>query len=198
MRWFTADPHFGHARINELAHRPFGSVEEMNEEIIGQWNDVVDPEDDVWILGDLALGKIEESLALVPRLNGTKVLVPGNHDRVHPMYAEDPKKREKFERMRQLYEDAGLKIVNHHHVLRLAKLWVGVSHFPPVGDSHEEDRFERWRPALAEDAWLLHGHVHEKWRQRGRWINVGVDVWNYLPVAQEQIEELISLGPQDR
>lgn len=30
----------------------------------------------------------------------------------------------------------------------------------------------------------LHGHVHEKWRVLGRQVNVGVDVWDYRPVAE--------------
>ena len=32
-----------------------------------------------------------------------------------------------------------------------------------------------------DGGWLLHGHVHEKWRQNGRQINVGVDAWNFAP-----------------
>ena len=194
MRFFTADLHLGHERIVELCHRPFASVEEMNEKLIENWNSVVTPEDDVWILGDLALGTIVESLKLIPRLNGTKVLVPGNHDRVHPMYADKPERFAKFVKM---YEDAGLKIVNHNHVLRMDDLWVGVSHFPPQGDSHDGDRYDRWRPMLTQESWVLHGHVHNSWQQRGRWINVGVDAWNYHPVPEAVLCDLISRGPQD-
>lgn len=34
----------------------------------------------------------------------------------------------------------------------------------------------------------IHGHVHERWRKRGRHINVGVDQWDYTPVSAQQIE----------
>jgi len=38
---------------------------------------------------------------------------------------------------------------------------------------------------------LLCGHVHDKWKVKGRQINVGVDVWNYAPVSHEKILKLI-------
>lgn len=201
MRFFTADPHLGHARINELAKRPFKSVEEMNETIISRWNAVVDPEDDVWILGDLALGPIESSLQVVTGLNGTKVLVPGNHDRVHPMMLDKskPSNVTKFARMVALYESVGLKIVPPTGTLRIADRWVTLSHFPPHGDSQiQGERFPEWRPSVEAATWVLHGHVHGEWLQKGRWINVGMDPWGFVPVSEEQIVELILAGPQDR
>ena len=39
--------------------------------------------------------------------------------------------------------------------------------------------------------WLLHGHVHARWRQQGRMVNVGVDVWDYTPVPEEVIARLM-------
>ena len=39
--------------------------------------------------------------------------------------------------------------------------------------------------------WLLHGHVHERWRQQGRMVNVGVDVWDLAPVPEEVIAQLM-------
>ena len=84
MRFFSADPHFGHRRICELAARPFTDVTTMNEMIVANWNSVVSPDDEAWILGDIALGPIMESLEYVGRLNGTKHMVWGNHDRCFP------------------------------------------------------------------------------------------------------------------
>ena len=34
MTYFTADQHFGHFNIIRLSHRPFASLEEMNESMI--------------------------------------------------------------------------------------------------------------------------------------------------------------------
>lgn len=82
--YVTSDTHFSHARISELAARPFGSVSEMDAEMIRRWNGTIAPTDVVLHLGDLALGPIAESLALTAQLNGRKFLVPGNHDHVSP------------------------------------------------------------------------------------------------------------------
>src|SRR4051812_8195892 len=81
--YFTSDLHFGHQRIIELCNRPFGSVEEMNQTIIDRWNDTVKNDDTVFVLGDVAMGKISDSLPLVKKLKGNKHLVSGNHDRCH-------------------------------------------------------------------------------------------------------------------
>jgi calcineurin-like phosphoesterase family protein len=43
--------------------------------------------------------------------------------------------------------------------------------------------------------WLLHGHVHEKWRQQGRMVNVGVDVWDFTPVAEDVITGRMDATP---
>ena len=77
VNYVTSDTHFGHARISELAGRPFGAVEEMDAELIALWNAAVCPDDVVLHLGDLALGPIERSLALTARLNGRRFLASG-------------------------------------------------------------------------------------------------------------------------
>ena len=56
MIYFTSDLHLNHARIIELANRPFGSVEEMNDTIIGNINDTVGADDTLWVLGDVCMG----------------------------------------------------------------------------------------------------------------------------------------------
>lgn len=80
--WITADIHFSHTNILKFCakSRPFYDVEEMNDTIIKNWNNLVSPEDKVYILGDIAFTTAQAAARLVNRLNGTKILIKGNHD----------------------------------------------------------------------------------------------------------------------
>jgi calcineurin-like phosphoesterase family protein len=182
--WFTADLHLGHARIIELCDRPFRDPADMNETIIQKWNERVAPEDQVYVLGDVALGTLSESLPLVARLHGRKLLVPGNHDRCWP----GNRKVRPADVAR--YERVGFKILPEQLILGG---WPGgwlLCHFPAAGDSHDVDRFAGHRPEPVEGQWLLHGHVHQRWRVNGRQVNVGVDVWDFRPVHESEIEAI--------
>lgn len=75
-----SDTHFYHKNIIEYCNRPFGTVEEMNNTMIENWNKVVGPEDYVIHCGDFALGRIDDIKEIVSKLNGHKILVRGNHD----------------------------------------------------------------------------------------------------------------------
>lgn len=68
--WFTADLHLGHTNIIRYSARPFLDAEAMNRALIDGWNEVVEDDDDVWVLGDVAMGKIDETLPLVSELLG--------------------------------------------------------------------------------------------------------------------------------
>ena len=59
--------------------RPWDDVLEADEEMIKRWNSVVSETDRVYHLGDVALSK--NGLKLMDRLNGSKILIRGNHDR---------------------------------------------------------------------------------------------------------------------
>lgn len=83
--FLISDTHFGHANILTFKDkdgkpiRPFQSLEQMNETMIDNWNRVVSPVDKVYHLGDVLFTKKWLDL-IMPRLNGTKVLIKGNHD----------------------------------------------------------------------------------------------------------------------
>lgn len=186
MRYFTADLHFGHANIIRYCHRPFGSVPEMNAALVDNWNAVVDDTDEVWVLGDVAMGPIRESLDVVAQLAGHKILVAGNHDRCWAGQERAPSD------WTARYVDAGFADVLQGTVdLAIDGRPVRAGHFPYEGDSHDEDRFVRFRPD-DDGSWLLHGHVHTSWRVNGRQINVGVDVWDYAPVAETVLAAIIA------
>lgn len=55
---------------------------------------------------------------------------------------------------------------------------------------YSEPRHVKYRPT-DQGLWLLHGHVHEKWKTKAKMINVGVDVWDFYPVPITSSEKLI-------
>ena len=73
--FFTSDTHFNHTNIIRFCDRPFGSTEEMNEKLIGNWNSVVGPDDIVFHLGDFCLGGSAEWTKVLDRLNGKIYLI---------------------------------------------------------------------------------------------------------------------------
>ncbi|MCX6742527.1 MAG: metallophosphoesterase [Candidatus Pacearchaeota archaeon] len=78
--FITSDSHFNHKNIIQYSNRPFKSVEEMNEEMIKRWNDKVGKDDLVIHLGDFALGNGQQVQKIKRKLNGTVMLIVGNHD----------------------------------------------------------------------------------------------------------------------
>ena len=180
-RWFTSDLHLGHANIIGYCDRPWPDVDAMDRGLVERWNATVSDDDEVWVLGDVAMGRVDESLRLIRELAGRKLLVPGNHDRCWPGRGE------RAGDWVGRYRDAGFAEI----LPEVVELTIGghptlACHFPYVGDSHDEERFESHRP-VDDGRLLLHGHVHTRWRVEGRQVNVGCDVWGYRPVADEEI-----------
>lgn len=191
-RWFTSDLHFGHANIIRYSDRPFASVDHMNRALIQRWNEVVADADEVWCLGDMAMGQLDHTLPLIAELTGRKILVAGNHDRCWAGHTG--RAAERVPSWIDRYERAGFdEILQGTIEMEVGGRRVLASHFPYVGDSHDADRFVEHRPADDGETWLLHGHVHEKWQRADRMINVGVDVWDYRPVAEETLAALMDL-----
>ena len=77
--FIVSDLHLGHSKDFIYGARGFESVEDMNTEIIRRWNRVVGEEDDVFVLGDLVMGSLE-NVQLLEELNGRIHIVRGNHD----------------------------------------------------------------------------------------------------------------------
>ena len=131
--WFTADLHLGHGNIIGYSERPFPDINAMDEALIERWNERIGPQDTVWVLGDVALGRPDDLLAKVSRLRGHKLLVAGNHDRCWFGRGESA------EAWTQRYLDAGFQAVHQGQVaLTVEGTDVTACHFPYRGDSHDE------------------------------------------------------------
>jgi calcineurin-like phosphoesterase family protein len=184
--FFTSDPHFGHANVIKYCSRPFTDVQHMNEMMVVRWNEIVRPEDTVYVLGDFSLGKnwVRE---ITPRLMGTKHLIAGNHDWCHPVHAKKPEKIEKFTK---LYLESGFASVKLEDIIEVEGRRIRLHHMPYQGDHTPDERYHEWRPK-DDGLWLFHGHVHDLWRFKGRQINVGVDQWDFRPVGLETLMEAV-------
>lgn len=80
----TSDTHFSHVNMCKFLDydgsriRPY-EPDECDELMIQNWNSVVKPTDKVYHLGDVSFNK-NKADKIMPRLNGKKCLIRGNHD----------------------------------------------------------------------------------------------------------------------
>lgn len=189
--WFTSDLHLGDHQVLSYGTRPYKNVREMNRALLAGWEQVVAPDDEVWILGDLARGsRLDHMLDLVAALPGRKHLVTGNHDRCWPFrssYGEAEVAR---------YARAGFESLTTETTMDIAGETVRLSHFPYAPRSVLEAGRRTAKP-IDDGGWLLHGHVHRAWLQKRRQICVAVDAWRFAPVNIETIELLITAGPNN-
>lgn len=83
--WITSDLHFGHKNVMKFCPQTRArfndDVAYMNNAMTEEWNNKAQPEDTVYILGDVAFMSGSDAGRMVNRLNGTKILIRGNHDR---------------------------------------------------------------------------------------------------------------------
>lgn len=86
--WLISDTHFWHENILNFKEpngdliRSFNSVQDMNEVMIRNWNSVVKPDDKIYHLGDVGFSNFVRLKEIFDRLNGNKILIKGNHDRL--------------------------------------------------------------------------------------------------------------------
>lgn len=85
--FITSDTHFGHANIltflkqdGTLLREGFKDIKEHDLELIKRWNYVVGKNDKVYHLGDVGFTNFPYIKEIFDSLNGTKVLIKGNHD----------------------------------------------------------------------------------------------------------------------
>ena len=142
MRYYIADNHFFHTNMNtRMDKRGFGSMEEMNEYMLNQWNSRVRKNDEVVVLGDLSIGNVEETNQLINKLNGKLYLCIGNHDKA---VLKKEFNRERFERIDYYIElnDNGRKVI--------------CCHYPVMCYNGQFRRDKDGNPKT----YMLHGHIH--------------------------------------
>lgn len=168
--FLTSDTHFGHDRQFIWGPRGFESVWKMNSAIVENWNETVNAEDDVYLLGDVMLGDNEYGLTCLKQLKGNIHIVRGNHDTNTRMELYS-----KCENVVEITEGQFFKYKDYHFYL---------SHYPTITSNLEKS------PNPKEHMLNLYGHTHSKdkfYNDIPFMYNVAVDAHNCYPVEIEQI-----------
>lgn len=181
---FISDLHFGHENIITTCERnatncgkDFASVEEMNEFLIDKWNQKVNDEDEVYILGDFSFrSKVHVKLYL-ERLKGHKHLIVGNHD---------------YQWMKSVTNlDEYFDSVSNFEVIRIDDKLVSLCHYPLL----EWNGSRRATNQETSISWLIHGHIHNAKEKTFEYIrdnlpcalNCGADINGFEPVTFEEL-----------
>lgn len=182
--FYISDLHFGHVNCLGFDNRPFKNIEEHDNELIKRWNNAVLADDDVWILGDISWYGATKTVEIFKKLNGTKHLCVGNHD----------KKILKNPDVRNLFTE----IVDYKEIRIDNRLGIVLCHYPiPCYNCH----YYGW--------YHLYGHVHNsfEWNMMERvkfemkqlydkdcnMYNVGC-MMQYMDYTPRTLEEIIAMN----
>jgi calcineurin-like phosphoesterase family protein len=185
MIFFTSDLHFGHKNIIPYCNRPFATLEEMHDFIVKLWNDTIKPEDTVYMLGDFSLNP-KWSKLIVPKLNGSKILIAGNHDAV---WSNEQGKLRTVQV--EKYLNDGWKEVHKYLTIEFNGVKVLLSHLPYKSNTEHDQRYIEHRP-VDNGEWLFHGHLHGAYKKLGKQIDVGIDAHEMRILSESDMIELMS------
>jgi len=169
--WITSDLHFGHKNIMSFCPqtraRFNNDVAYMNNAMVEEWNYKVQPEDTVYILGDVAFMSGSDAGRMIKRLNGTKILIEGNHDK---KTLNDVTFRSAF---KEIHKYLDIKYDGHKIVM---------FHYP----ISEWDQMHR-------GALHFHGHLHGgvSGLENYRAMDVGMDSTGEIVISMERAIRLI-------
>ena len=169
MNLYIGDPHFGHANVIRFDHRPFLDTDEMDRTLIALWNDRVQQDDTVYILGDLCYRSVREPEWYLRQLKGHKILILGNHDGPLLKNSNVMKYLEGMEKMLRISDD---------------NRQITLCHFPLA----EWTGFHR-------GAWHIYAHIHNRtdgayqyMKNLDRALNAGCMINYYTPVSFRELE----------
>lgn len=164
MKFFTSDLHMSHIKILQYADRPFRDINEMHKRIIHNWNMRVKENDIVYHIGDFGMRRKVDGIIIKPscfleKLNGTIILIKGNHDSRNC-----------------------IKTICDSMVMRMGNQSIKLVHDPKYADVnydlnfcghiHEEPKFSKIITPTVKQSYI---------------INVGCDLWNFMPITFNEI-----------
>lgn len=195
--YLTSDWHVGHENCLKFDNRPYDSLDEMHKDMIKTFNHWVPKHGITYFLGDMGFGPNDLLGNIIRQLNGTKILVRGNHDR----------------KMDAMY-NAGFDVVLEKAQITIGSDIITMTHCPLKGVFREDTKGmrgctgkEKWHGETKhgnkysiEDfgQWHLSGHIHsgphkkQSIRCLGRQMDVGVVANKYKPVSISEIQSWIA------
>lgn len=169
----TSDWHFCHEKDFLFGPRGFKNQFEMNDAIVKNHNELVDADDDVYVLGDCILNDNELGIKLIKSLKGKIHIILGNHD--------SKARIELYRGCHNVVEicyATPLKYKNYNFYL---------SHYPTLCGNHDEGK------PLERRVISLCGHTHTAdkfldW-DKGLIYHVEMDAHDCKPVLLDNIIE---------
>jgi calcineurin-like phosphoesterase family protein len=142
-------------------------VSYMTEAMIEEWNNKVEPKDLVYVLGDVAFMSGSDAGRTVMRLNGTKILVEGNHDK------KTLKDATFFNAFKEVHKYLDINYDGHKIVM---------FHYP----------ISEW-DQMHKGALHFHGHLHggKSGLEKYRALDVGMDSTGEIVISMDRAIRLV-------
>jgi len=178
MYFWTADCHYYHTSIIKFTHRPFSSLEEMQEVFIDNHNSIVKPKDITVHAGDFSFATKAKTFAIIARLNGIHIFLKGCHDR--------------WMGNSGVFQKGKIQGVGYLYTKRFDKIHIVVSHW----------NMRTW-PRSHYNAWQLFAHSHGRLEGTGKQIDIGVDTEHpgihekYYPYSFDELIEIMKDRPDN-
>ncbi len=164
--YFTSDLHFQDERLNLYSRDlVFRNSKEVDDHIIKIWNEKINKEDLVILVGDISMTR--EGLHYLSELNGEKWLVKGNYDN-----SIENGGTAKYEISDEILSEYFTKVVDDLE-LEIGGETVYINHYPTNARS---------------SMFNIVGHIHGTWKVQRNMVNVGTDAWHFNPVSEDMIK----------
>lgn len=145
----------------------------MDNTLISNWNDRVQPKDHVYLLGDFTFRNAKGAQEYLDQLNGIVYFIRGNHDTKYDKLVAGP----------------NLVKLGEYKEFRHNKVRYVLCHYP----------FQSWNGSY-HGSFHLHGHCHGYLCVDGsppgftapNRLDVGVDCHDYSPISLEEVNSLLS------
>jgi calcineurin-like phosphoesterase family protein len=170
MEWFTADFHLSHKNIIKYCNRPFQDANEMDNLILNNLENMVEPGDTLYYLGDLTF-KEDVAKVFFERFNELEIhYIIGNHDnqKVLKVVREN------------------CKSVAHLKDIKLHDQSITLCHYA----------MRVWNKSHL-NAWQLYAHSHGRLEPVGKQYDVGVDNNQFKPLLFEDIARIMNQLPNN-